>query len=140
MKDFLYICNVQRHSALNIIVLIIQFNFMKRKEAKIEIWFDKISQSLFLFGDDKKSNSFLKKGGNDVINEMIEKIKDNLKSTNDEFPDYIRFLRNDDSTWTIESFFDENAGCDKDGKPSIVDFMSNIDEMEISFTDRGKLN
>ena len=112
---------------------------MKKKEAKTEIWFDKISQSLFLFGNDKKSNSFLKKGGNDVINEMIEKIKDNLNSTNDEFPDYIRFLRNDDSTWTIESFFDENAGYDKDGKPSIVDFMSNINEMEISFTDRGKL-
>lgn len=113
---------------------------MKNKKAKTEIWFDKISQSLFLFGDDKKSKSFIKKGGNDVIKEMIEKIKDNLNSTNDEFPDYIRFLRNDDGTWSIESFFDENAGCGKDGKPSIVDFMNNIDEMEISFTDRGNLN
>ena len=140
MKDFLYICIVQRHSALNFVVLTKQFKFMKKKETKTEIWFDKITQSLFLFGNDKKSNLFLKKGGNEVIGEMIEKIKDNLNSTNDEFPDYIRFLRNDDSTWTIESFFDENAGFDKDGKPSIVDFMSNIDEMEISFTDKGKLN
>ena len=62
--------------------------------------------------------------------EMIEKIKDDLSSTNDEFPDYLRFLRDNDGSWTIESFFDENVGCDEDGKPSIVDFMSNIDEMD----------
>ena len=113
---------------------------MKRKEVKIEIWFDKISQSLFLFGDDKKSHSFIKKNGNVVINEMIEKVKNDINSTNDEFPDYLRFSRGCDGTWDIEGFFDENAGFDKDGKPSIVDFMNNIDEMKISLTDRGKLN
>lgn len=113
---------------------------MKRKEAKIEIWFDKISQSLFLFGDDKKSHSFIKKNGNDVIKEMIEKIKDDIKSTNDEFPDYLRFSRCSDGTWEIEGFFDENVGFDEDGKPSIVDFMNNVDEIKSSFTDRGTLN
>lgn len=113
---------------------------MNRKETKIEIWFDKMSQTLFLFSDDKESHEFFKNGGNDVINEMIEKIKEDLSSTNDEFPDYLRFLRDNDGTWTIESYFDENVGCDEDGKPSIVDFMSNIDEMDISLTDRGTLN
>lgn len=107
---------------------------------KIEVWFDKMSQTLFLFGDDKKSHSFIKKGGNKEINEMVEKIKNDLSSTNDEFPDYIRFIRGNDGTWTIESFYDENVGFDEDGKPSIVDFMSNIDEMDISLTDRGTLN
>lgn len=109
-------------------------------DKKIEIWFDKMSQSLFLYGDDKKSHAFMKKGGNKDINEMIEKIKDDLESTHDEFPDYLRFIRENDGTWTIESYFDENVGCDEDGKPSIVDFMNNIDEMETSFTDRGMLN
>ena len=113
---------------------------MKSKAIKIEVWFDRMSQTLFVFKEDKESYAFLKKGGNNVINEMIEKIKDDLNSTNDEFPDYLRFLRDSDGTWTIESFFDENVGCDEDGKPSIVDFMSNIDEMEISLTDRGTLN
>lgn len=107
---------------------------------KIEVWFDNASQTLFLFKDDKKSNDFLKKSGNKVINEMIEKIKDDLSTTNDAFPDYIRFLRDSDGSWTIQSFFDENVGCDEDGKPSIVDFMSNVDEMDISLTDRGELN
>lgn len=107
---------------------------------KIEIWFDKMSQSLFLFGDDKKSHSFIKKGGNEVIKEMIEKIKNDLNSTNDEFPDYLRFIRENNGSWTIESFFDENVGYDEDGKPSIVDFMNSIDEMDISLTDRGVLN
>lgn len=107
---------------------------------KIEVWFDKMSQSFFLFSEDKESHSFIKKGGNKDINEMVEKIKTDLSSTNDEFPDYIRFLREDDGTWTIQSFYDENVGCDEDGKPSIVDFMSNIDEMDISLTDRGTLN
>ncbi len=106
----------------------------------IEVWFDKMSQSLFLLSDDKKSHSFIKNNGNKVINEMIEKIKDDLNSTNDEFPDYLRFLRDKDGTWSIEGFFDENVGYDEDGKPSIVDFISNIDEMEISLTDRGTLN
>lgn len=110
------------------------------KQAKIEIWFDKASQTLFLFGNDKKSHSFLKNNGNNVINEMIEKIKEDLSSTNDEFPDYLRFLRDNDGTWSIESFFDENAGFDEDGKPSIVDFMNNVDEVDVSFTDRGELN
>jgi len=113
---------------------------MNTKQAKIEIWFDKMSQTLFLFGDDKKSHSFLKKKGSKVINEMIEKIKDNLNSSGDELPDYIRFLRSNDGTWTIESFFDENVGYDEYGRPSIVDFMNNVDEMEISLTDRGTLN
>jgi len=107
---------------------------------KIEIWFDKMSQSLFLFGDDKKSHSFIKKGGNEVIKEMIEKIKNDLNSTNDEFPDYLRFIRENDGSWSIESFFDENVGYDEDGKPSIVDFMNSIDKMDISLTDRGILN
>ena len=113
---------------------------MKTKKAKIEIWFDNDSQTLFLFGDDKKSNEFLKKGGNNVIIEMIDKIKNDLSSTNDEFPDYIRFIRDSDGAWTIQSFFDENVGCDEDGKPSIVDFMGNFDETEISLIDRGTLN
>ena len=113
---------------------------MNTKQTKIEIWFDKMSQSLFLFGDDKKSHSFLKNSGNNIIKGMIEKIKDDLNSTNDEFPDYLRFLRDNNGTWTIESYFDENVGCDEDGKPSIVDFMNNIDEMDISLTDRGTLN
>lgn len=107
---------------------------------KIEIWFDKMSHSLFLFGDDKKSHSFIKKGGNEVIKEMIEKIKNDLNSTNDEFPDYLRFIRENNGSWTIESFFDENVGYDEDGKPSIVDFMNSIDEMDISLTDKGVLN
>lgn len=107
---------------------------------KIEIWFDKMSQSLFLFADDKKSHSFIKKNGNKVINEMIEEIKNDLNSTNDEFPDYLRFIRESDGSWTIESFFDENVGYDEDGKPSIVDFINSIDEMDISLTDRGVLN
>lgn len=107
---------------------------------KIEIWFDKMSQSLFLFGDDKKSHSFIKKNGNEMIKEMIKKIKNNLNSTNDDFPDYLRFIRESDGSWVIESFFDENVGYDEDGKPSIVDFMNNIDEMDISLTDRGVLN
>lgn len=107
---------------------------------KIEIWFDNMSQSLFLFGDDKKSHSFIKKNGNEVIKEMVEKIKNDLNSTNDEFPDYLRFIRENDGSWTIESFFDENVGYDEDGKPSIVDFMNSIDEMDISLTDRGVLN
>lgn len=113
---------------------------MGKKEAKIEIWFDKITNSLFLHSDDKKSQSFLNKNGNVVINEMIEKIKDDIKATNDEFPDYLRFLRGNDGSWNIEGFFDENVGCDKDGKPSIVDFMCNINNLKISLTDRGKLN
>ena len=107
---------------------------------KIEIWFDKMSQSLFLFGDDKKSHSFIKKNGNEVIKEMVEKIKNDLNSTNDGFPDYLRFIRENDESWTVESFFDENVGYDEDGKPSIVDFMNSIDEMDISRTDRGVLN
>lgn len=107
---------------------------------KIEVWFDKMSQSLFLFGDDKKSHSFIKKGGNKEINEMVEKIKDDLSSTNDEFPDYVRFLREKGGTWTIEAFFDENVGYGEDGKPSIVDFMNNLGEMDVSLTDRGELN
>lgn len=107
---------------------------------KIEIWFDNMSQSLFLFGDDKKSHSFIKKNGNEVIKEMVEKIKNDLNSTNDEFPDYLRFIRENDGSWSIESFFDENVGYDEGGKPSIVDFMNSIDEMDISLTDRGVLN
>ena len=113
---------------------------MGKKEAKIEIWFDKITNSLFLHSDDKKSQSFLNKNGNVVINEMIEKIKDDIKTTNDEFPDYLRFLRGNDGSWNIEGFFDENVGCDKDGKPSIVDFMGGVGGVEVSLTDRGKLN
>lgn len=108
-------------------------------DKKIEIWFDKISQTLFLFSDDKESHSFIKKNGGEVINEMVEKIKNDLSSTNDEFPDYLRFLRENDGTWTIESFFDENASYDEDGRPSIVDFMNSIDEIDVSFTDRGTL-
>lgn len=116
---------------------------MNTKNKKIEIWFDKMSQTLFCYEDDKKSQSFIKneaKNETKCINEMIEKIKNDVNSTNDEFPDYIRFLRENDETWSIEGFFDENVGCDENGKPSIVDFMSNINEMKISFTDRGTLN
>ena len=134
LKVFLYICT-NPNGGRNL-----KFKVMKRKQTKIEIWFDKASQTLFLFGDDKKSHSFLKNNGNNVVNEMIEKIKDDLSSTNDEFPDYLRFLRDDDGTWAIQSFFDENVGFDEDGKPSIVDFMNNIDAMEISLADRGTLN
>lgn len=109
------------------------------KQTKIEIWFDKSSQTFFAFSEDKESHVFLKKGGNKDIMKMIGKIEDDLNSTNDDFPDYLRFIRDSDGTWTIESYFDENVGYDKDGKPSIVDFMSNIDEMEVSLTDRGIL-
>ena len=107
---------------------------------KIEVWFDKMSQSFFLFSNDKKSRSFIKKGGNKEINEMVEKIKDDLSSTNDEFPDYVRFSREKGGTWTIEGFFDDNVGYGEDGRPSIVDFMSNVDEVDVSLTDRGELN
>lgn len=113
---------------------------MRIKLTKIEIWFDKMSQSIFLFEDDEKSHSFIKKGGNEGIKEMVEKIKKDISETNDEFPDYLRFVRENDGSWNVEGFFDENVGYDEDGKPSIVDFMSNIDEMEISLTDRGTLN
>lgn len=112
---------------------------MSTKKKRIEIWFDKMSQTLFCFGNDKKSQSSIKNEAKN-INEMIEKIKKDVNSTKDEFPDYIRFLKENDGTWSIEGFFDENVGYDENGKPSIVDFMNNINEMDISLTDRGTLN
>lgn len=36
---------------------------MKIEQTKIEIWFDKTTQSFFAFSDDKDSHEFLKKGG-----------------------------------------------------------------------------
>jgi hypothetical protein len=113
---------------------------MNIKQTKIEIWFDKTTQSFFAFSEDKKSHAFLKNGGNNTINEMIEKIKEDLNSTNDEFPDYLRFLRENDGSWTIESYFDENASVNENGIPSIVDFINNLEEMDITLTDRGTLN
>lgn len=113
---------------------------MNTKQTKIEIWFDKTTQSFFAFSEDKESHTFLKNGGNNTINEMIEKIKEDLNSTNDEFPDYIRFIREKDGIWTIQSYFDENVGFDEDGTPSIVYFMNNFEEMDITLTDRGTLN